>query len=180
MQRRINNGKQKKSAKGGNLRRLINKLFDPAMKVLYKCFVDLSAPLSLTLITTMAKSIELFQPIEMVFQSFGIQASGPKLKDRISFKFCFFVMCTVINLASSLAFFLFEAKSVADCGDSFYQTSTMSAMTFHIITYCWKSLEIHQLIEQFEKFFNKSKLKKIGFNLWFLRLNCFFLCKYLE
>lgn len=109
--------------------------------------------------SSLYESVKLFQSIEMVFQLLGIQVSGPTLKDRVSLKFCFFVMSTVINLVSSFAFFLLEAKSVADCGDSFYQASCMAMMTFHVVTYCWKTLEIHQLIGQFEQFFEKSKLE---------------------
>lgn len=105
----------------------------------------------------MDKSVKLFQPIEIVFPSFGIDPYGQKMKDRVSLKFFFFVACTSINCTAALAFFLFEGKSVADLGDSFYQASTMSVMTYHIINYCRISPAIHQLITQMEKFFEKSK-----------------------
>lgn len=144
---------------------------------LYKCFVNHSATFSLTLITAMAKPIKLFQPIEMVFRSFGIRAFGPELMDRVSFKYFFFLICTLINVASSLGFFLFEANTVADCGDSFYQASTMSTMAFHLMTYCWKSLEIHRLIRQFDRLFKISKLEIFNLKSLVFTVQC---CKFSE
>ena len=106
----------------------------------------------------MAQTIKLFQPLEKVHQSLGIQTSQPKSKDRVSLKCYFFLMSMIIYLISSLAFFMFDGESVAESGDSFYQVSTQIASIFHLITYIREVPEIRRLIRKFEDFIQKSKL----------------------
>lgn len=120
----------------------------------------------------MAKSIKLFQPTEKVYELLGIETSQPTPRKRVSFQWLFLLICTTIHFVSSVMFFLFEAQSVADRGDSFYQVSTQVATIFHIITYPREVPNIRQLIGKYEHFFEDSKFLLVGcFRSFFFEMN---------
>lgn len=105
----------------------------------------------------MAKPIKLFQPTGKVNRLLGIQTLQPNLKDRVSFKWLFLLISMTIYLISSTAYFMLEAESVAERGDSFYEATSDISCIFHIITYCREAPELRQLIAKFENFFEESK-----------------------
>lgn len=111
----------------------------------------------------MASPIKLFKPLEEVYQILGIRRSEPKLSKRVSPR-CFFLLSSlVIYAASSLAFFILRAKSVAEFGDTFYIASINAASIFLIITYVREVSELRQLTEKFEVHFQESELNFNGF-----------------
>lgn len=105
----------------------------------------------------MAKAMKLFQPTEKMNQLLGIQTFQPKLKDRVSFKWLFLLISMTIYSISSSAFFMLEAESVTERGDSFYEATSDISCIFHIITYCREAPELRQLITKFENFFEESQ-----------------------
>lgn len=107
--------------------------------------------------TAMAKSIKLFQPLENVYQSLGIQTAQPRLYDRISVKCYLLLMSLAVISNLSVAYFLFASKSVAERGDAFYIGTSQYSNIFYIITYIGEAPKIRHLIRQFEAFFEKSK-----------------------
>lgn len=139
---------------------------------LYKSFGNRSTLFNLILYAAMAKSIKLFQPTEKVYELLGIETSQPTPRERVSFQWLFLLICTTIHFVSSLGFFMFEAKKVADRGDSFYQVSTQVATIFHIITYPREVPNIRQLIGKYEHFFEDSKFSLVGcFQSFFFEMN---------
>lgn len=105
----------------------------------------------------MAKPIKLFESLEKVYASMGIRTSQAKLKHRVSLNYYICLLSMATYLISSMAFFIFEAKSVAEYGDSFYIVSTEAALIFHLITYIRELPRYHQLIAKFQDFFQESE-----------------------
>lgn len=107
--------------------------------------------------TAMVRTIKLFQRLDKVFESLGIYMSRPKLKDRLSFRCYIFTISLIIISHSTVVYFLFNAKSVADRGDAFYIWISQYSNLFYIVTYARQAPEIRHFIENFEKYFQNSK-----------------------
>lgn len=105
----------------------------------------------------MAKSIKLFQPLEKVYQSLGIQMSQPKLKNRASVRCYIYSTVLIICLVASMEFFVSEGKSVGERGDAFYMIICFLSNLLYIITYIGEAPKIRQLVGKFEMFFEESK-----------------------
>lgn len=108
-------------------------------------------------IAAKAKPIKLFEPLEGVYHSLGIQRSGPKLTDRTSLQWCYLLGAMITYSAASLAFCMFKAKTVAEKCDTFYNASTNAMLSFQMITYILEAPKLCRLIEKFESFFMESK-----------------------
>lgn len=105
----------------------------------------------------MARPIKLFHTLDKSYQLLGIRTSQTSLNDGVSPKCYFWLTIMTIYSILSMAFLLFEAKSVAEYGDSFYMVSTISALIFHIITYIREAPQMRQFLAKFEDFFQNSK-----------------------
>lgn len=103
------------------------------------------------------KRVKLFEPLEGVYQSLGIRTSEPKVLSRFSLKCWYFLSCMGIYTTSSFAFCMFEAKTVAEHCDTFYNASTDTMLVFQIIRYAIEGPELRKLLEKFEDHFEKSK-----------------------
>lgn len=106
----------------------------------------------------MAKSVKLFQQLEKVYQSLGIQMSEPKLKDRASLRCYIYTIILIVVSIASVKFFISGGKSVGDRGDAFFMITCIYSNLIFIITYIGEAPEIRQLIGKFEVFFEESKL----------------------
>lgn len=103
------------------------------------------------------KPIKLFEIVEGAYQWLGIRRSESKLKDRVSLK-CYFLLLTMSTyITASLAFCMFEAKTVAEHCDTFYNASTGIMLIFQISTYIREVPKSRQLTKKFENFLQESK-----------------------
>lgn len=107
--------------------------------------------------TAMTKTIILFQQLEKVYQSLGIQMSQPKLKDRFSLRCCIYSILLIVFSIAALVFFVSEGKTVGDRGDAFYMIICVYSNILYIITYIGEAPKIRRLIGKFEIFFEESK-----------------------
>lgn len=64
----------------------------------------------------------------------------------------------IVYMASSLVFFIFEAKSVAERGDSFFIVAMDIALIYQVVRYIREEPEIRQLTGKFESFIQESRL----------------------
>lgn len=101
----------------------------------------------------MAKSVKLFQQLEKVYQSLGIQMSEPKLKDRASLRCYIYTIILIVVTIASVKFFISGGKSVGDRGDAFFMITCIYSNLI-----IGEAPEIRQLIGKFEVFFEESKL----------------------
>lgn len=108
--------------------------------------------------TAMAKSVKLFQLLESVYESLGIQMAQPKLRGRVSFRCYIYSIVLIVSSIAAAVFFVSEGQSVGERGDAFYMIICVYSNILYIITYVGQAPEIRQLIGKFESFFQESKL----------------------
>lgn len=101
--------------------------------------------------------MKLFQSICRFYQVVGIQP--PQLNQNYSFRWmhliCVFFLIQLI--CTTVAFILFEAKSIVEYAEAFFPASTEIANMVNFIVCIFKITNIFQLIENFEKFIEKSE-----------------------
>lgn len=108
----------------------------------------------------MAASLKLFQHLETILQSIAVsKQSENKISERTIFwkRTCFF-LSMILYMIASLAYFVFEATSIVEYGDSFYLFSTECIITFILFTYVQKNSKISTFIDKLNTFLQKSKL----------------------
>ena len=104
----------------------------------------------------MAQTIKLFQHLETVLQSMAVLPSGQNQNQMIFWKRVFYFLSMILYIIASLVYFVSEAKTVVEYGDSFYMFSTESTTTFYLFTYIRKIPRISAFIDKFNDFFQKS------------------------
>lgn len=115
----------------------------------------------------------LLQSVRNYFEVFGIYspASNP-YNSKWNWRIVVFFISLAQLAISSAAFSLLQAKTAAESGYSFCQALNGTAAMAIISVYLWKCEKIFKLLEQFERFVDKSELKKIEFITIFNHL-CF-------
>lgn len=105
-------------------------------------------------------SIKLFQFIQNYLSAIGVHKPEPKQIDRPFFnsKNWIFISCVTPMLISSLAFFVYQAKTAFDFGLSFYYSSCLICGGIFYIIYVWKIENVSEFIENCETFVEQSKL----------------------
>lgn len=113
--------------------------------------------ISSRLFSAMARSIKLFQSLRQFCETLDISYS-PQFNQHRSFnwKILCILIFIIIHTVTSIAFFLFEAKSIQEYGDSFYAILSEFLCLASSPTIISKMPDIFMLIENFEKFIEKS------------------------
>lgn len=114
----------------------------------------------LAAIMAVRQSIELFQFIQNFFCAIGIHRPEPKQIDGHFFNSTnwIFILSGTPMLLSSLAFFVYQAKTAFDFGLSFYYSSCLIFGGIFYIIYIWKVENISKFIENCETFIEQRKL----------------------
>lgn len=125
----------------------------------------------------------LFQTVQEVFKTMGIHPSLSQ-PDRFCWLNVKIYICLIIilqTLTASTAFFLFKANTIQSLADSFYVSLSHVAGLIYILITVWKVTDILLLIDQYEKFIQKRKLRHLQLGLqnasilikilYFVRLN---------
>lgn len=76
--------------------------------------------------------------------------------DLFSAKSLFFLISTMLLFITTAAYFLFEAKTVDECGMSFYVSISVSIFTVYTSKIAWNMDKISMLIQNYEEFIDKS------------------------
>lgn len=114
----------------------------------------------------MAKTIELFQYVQKIYQIVGIcSSSNYHGQHRVSAKATFILGCMILSFNSSFAYFLFEANSVDEYGRSFYMSFTKLEIYLYFVVNLAKVEKILNLIKKLEDFVELSKLNIIISNI---------------
>lgn len=108
---------------------------------------------------SMAKTIELFQYVQKIYQIVGIcSSSNYHGQHRVSAKATFILGCMILSFNSSFAYFLFEANSVDEYGRSFYMSFSKLEIYLYFVVNLAKVEKILNLIKKLEDFVELSKL----------------------
>lgn len=103
--------------------------------------------------------MELCHSVRKCFENLGIVPIQSNQNSSFNSKNLFVLMCLLQMFLSSLAYLLFEAKSIGKLADSFYMILTSLACAIFFSICIWKIANILQLIREFEQFIGKSKFK---------------------
>lgn len=123
----------------------------------------------------MAGRLKLLQFTQVVYEHIGIRSSQSNQHSRsINWRSVFMLYPPIQMTVCSLAFLLFEADNIVDAGTAFYVVDTEICCTFYYLALMWKKLKIQKLIDNFEKFVEKSEfLQCEGISFYFAILNQF-------
>lgn len=105
----------------------------------------------------MVESIKLFQYLEGIFRSMTVLPSGQNRALSILKRIVFFTSM-IVYIVEPFAFFVNEAKTVVEYGDSFYLFTTESTTTFYYYSYFQQIHAITPFIDKLNEFFYGSKL----------------------
>lgn len=103
------------------------------------------------------ETMKLFQSIRKFYQEAGIQPPQPNQNYSFQWNHFFCIFFLIQLLCSTMAFILFEAKSVVEYAEAFFPSSTVVAALLNFIVCILENTNILQLIVKFEEFIEKSK-----------------------
>lgn len=110
----------------------------------------------------MAGRLKLLQFTQVVYEHIGIRSSQSNQHSRsINWRSVFMLYPPIQMTVCSLAFLLFEADNIVDAGTAFYVVDTEICCTFYYLALMWKKLKIQKLIDNFEKFVEKSEFLRV-------------------
>lgn len=100
--------------------------------------------------------MELFHSVRRSYQNIGVVPvqSNPNL--FLNLTNLFILMCQMQMFTSSLAYFLFEAKSIGKSADSFFMVLSSCVCAIYFLVSIWKISDILELIGEFEQFIAAS------------------------
>lgn len=107
----------------------------------------------------MTGRIDLFHNVQIFFKTMGFNNNPSQSYHQKNFpsaKSWFLLIASVQLFLSSLAFFLFEARTTDEYGISFFMSITILSVTINILTVAWKIDKILKLIAKNEEFLEKS------------------------
>lgn len=107
---------------------------------------------------------KLFQCVQKSFQILGFCPSQHSRIAPFIPKNILLILLLVFCFISSTGFFLFQAKSVKEFGDSFLASITTLGALVYFSTTIWKMANLLKLIEKFEGFVQRSKPKTFDSN----------------
>lgn len=107
----------------------------------------------------MAGTIHFFRFNQKLFRIVGIRPLKSPNSPSTSYNWrnLTVLQLHVIMFAVSVAFFLFEAHSFAECGDSFYSSVCYLVLVLSMSAIIPKAADIFILMEKFGKFIERSK-----------------------
>ena len=105
----------------------------------------------------MATTVKLFQLTRIYYKTLGIYPTKPNQKYAFNLTSLFsFLSMITINI-SSASFFFFKAETIDEYLRSFYVSFTQFGFVFCFLVNIWKASNILKLIEDYEKFIQKSE-----------------------
>lgn len=116
--------------------------------------------ISITLFVIMANTkIKLFHFLQKIYGQSGIRPSQSNHNFKsLNLKYLFVLFVIIQFSITSLAYFIFKAKSIGQLADSFYMFLSAVAGVAFLTIMNSKIDDIHKLIENFEAFIQKSKV----------------------
>lgn len=119
----------------------------------------------------MAERIKLFHSVQKFNQTLGIHPSRPDQRYSFNFSSAIVLLLIVLTFISSVAYFLYKAKTIEEHVQTFYISLTALCITIDFLTMCWKMTNILQLIEKYEEFIKKSKFTVIRHSQIYIQRN---------
>lgn len=106
-----------------------------------------------------AVTIKLFQSLRQFYEIRGFYPSQlPNQSSQFNAKNLSMLFSIIQYFSALIAVFLFTTTtSITEHADSLYMCLTCGACTTHVLTHIYKIGQILQLIENFEKFIEKSE-----------------------
>lgn len=104
-----------------------------------------------------------FQTLQEIFEKQFIFRPEPTQRLTINWKNVLVVLMQGLIAAQMLAFLLFQAKSNRERGDSLYISSTAIVCINHYLIYIKRKGDTFILIDNFDKFIEKSEQHLIQF-----------------
>lgn len=106
----------------------------------------------------MAGKMKLFQTVQKCYGIMGILLPPKSFQNcSINARNLFFILSLTLTFFSTIAYFLFQARSLLDYGNSFYgSTSDLYTLADFLIAF-WKMPTILKFIALCEKFIEQSK-----------------------
>lgn len=109
-------------------------------------------------IATMAERLKLLQFIQSTYTSIGIYPPQSNQNRRsVNWRKIFMLFSLMQILILSLAFLIFEAKTVIDAGFPFFVVNTELCCTVYYLINMWKMPKILKIIKEFEKCAEESE-----------------------
>lgn len=109
---------------------------------------------SINSVAIMDGPIKLFQNVQNFYHTMGIKSNQ---YFSLNAKKLFFLLFITLGGISVTAYFIFEAKTIEEYGNSFYSAiSNLYTLVDFIVT-VWRMPDILKLIEKCEKFIENSK-----------------------
>lgn len=109
----------------------------------------------------MSGSIQLFQFVRKFHQTIGIRLSqsnqNQKQSSIISARAIIFFICTAQLILTTVAYLVFEAKSMLEFGFTFYMVITEVNCVVIYAIFIWQSKNTSKFIENCEVFIEKSE-----------------------
>lgn len=84
-------------------------------------------------------------------------SQSPNQNPSFNAKSLFMLISIIQFLIASIAFLIFGAKSINERADCLYICSTCVVNIIHVLMHIYKNGQISQLIDNYEKFIEKSK-----------------------
>lgn len=101
--------------------------------------------------------MKLFHHIRKWFETLGVYPVQWQRKSLWNERNLFVIISLVQMFISSLAYFLYEAKSIGEYADSFFMVFTNVVCVVFFSISIFKMSSIHMLIGEFEQFIEKSE-----------------------
>lgn len=106
----------------------------------------------------MAGQLKLLQLTQKVYQDMGTYPLQSNQNWRsINWRNIFILFSFIQMFIFSLAFLIFEAKTIIEAGTCFYAVITEICCSIFYLIHMWKTQKILKLIENFEIFIEKCK-----------------------
>lgn len=105
----------------------------------------------------MTGSIKFFQTVKKSYKILGIHPPQENGKFPFNPKSLFFLFCYAQFCTGMAAFFVIEAKSIYEYGNSFYMFFTQFFVMLDFFVLMWRIPTISELIAELEEFIEKSK-----------------------
>lgn len=101
--------------------------------------------------------IKLFQFVQNGYQIMGIYPSQSNRNVLLNAKNVYFSLTMIEMIISSMAFFVFQAESIEEFGQSFFVSITILYALVGLLITIWKIPNILMLIEHFDEFVGKRE-----------------------
>lgn len=111
--------------------------------------------------TTTAKpviTIEFFQFIRTYYQTSAVYSSQANSNSSLNKHVLLILLCLVQLSICSIAFLLFDAKTIGDLAYSYCATLSILLVIIFLLTNAVKTSNILMLIEKYDEFIRKSQL----------------------